>query len=224
MRILCFGDSFTYGYGMPDTDDKGPPSLLAYPQLLAHEFNCSVLNLASPGASNKEIWNIMLQTQYCPSDIVSIMWSLPARTCIITTPQEDPETSDKWRIAEHVSGGFWNKHQTSLGPWMAEPDSGSDSCLMELATAYYKNVHNDVDADISTQLYMSHIDLYLKSIGIKTVIHSLIPHESIKPLFWNKDKKILKFIPKDAVADGHAGPESHKEFAKIVSKYIKKNT
>ena len=44
MRILCFGDSFTYGVGMPDYVDQGPPSLHAYPQLLAEHFKTSALN------------------------------------------------------------------------------------------------------------------------------------------------------------------------------------
>ena len=213
MRILCFGDSYTYGYGMPDHEEGGGPSLFAYPQLLAHKFSCGSLNLASPRASNKEIWNIILQSQFCPSDIVTIMWSSRQRTCVINSPQEDPTTTDKWRIPEHVTGKFFTEHQTALGSWKDTEPSKS----------YYDKIYSEVDSDISTQLYISHIDFYLKSIGIKTIVHAFIPHETVKQLFWNKDKRILKFTPVDATPDGHAGKQSHINFTKIVAREILKN-
>lgn len=221
MKILCFGDSFTYGVGLPDYVEHGPTSLYAYPQLLAEQFGCCSLNLASPGASNKEIWNIILQTKLSPADIVVIMWSHPSRTCVINTPQEDPYTTEKWRIPEFVIGKFWTEHQTSIGTWMDDDDS-SDSCLRALANAYYKNIHNEVDADISTQLYMTHIDLYLKHIGIKTVVHAMIPWQSIQRTHWN-DLRVLKFSPSGRTTDGHADKTSHRTFAKTVAKQIHKS-
>jgi hypothetical protein len=221
MKILCFGDSFTYGVGLPDYVEHGPNSLYAYPQLLAEQFGCCSLNLASPGASNKEIWNIILQTKLSPADIVVIMWSHPSRTCVINTPQEDPYTTEKWRIPEHVTGKFWTEHQTSIGTWM-DNDDLSDSDLNVLANAYYKNIHNEVDADISTQLYMTHIDSYLKHIGIKTVVHAMIPWQSIQRTHWN-DLRVLKFSPSGRTTDGHADENSHRTFAKTVAKQIHKS-
>ena len=211
MRILCFGDSFTYGVGMPDYVDQGPPSLKAYPQLLAEHFKTSGLNYSSPGASNKEIWNIILQTKFSPADAVVIMWSHPSRTCVINTPQEDPYITEKWRIADHISGKFWTEHQTSIGLWKEN----------EKSKAYYEHIHTDIDAEVSTQLYMSHIDLYLRSVGISIIVHSMIPWQSIKRTFWN-DLQVLKFVPSDRTEDGHAGIESHKKFAKAVERQISK--
>jgi len=234
MKILCFGDSFTYGVGLPDYVEHGPNSLYAYPQLLAEQFGCCSLNLASPGASNKEIWNIILQTKLSPADIVVIMWSHPSRTCVINTPQEDPYTTEKWRIPEHVTGKFWTEHQTSIGHWMtlrqSKPGVGTGRIdelrdnhrLGQQATAYYKNIYNEVDADISTQLYMSHIDLYLKHIGIKTVVHAMIPWQSIQRTHWN-DLRVLKFSPSGRTTDGHADKISHRTFAKTVAKQIHKS-
>lgn len=212
MRILCFGDSFTYGVGMPDHVEHGPNSLYAYPQLLAHNFKTSALNYAAPGASNKEIWNIILQTKFSPADAVVIMWSHPSRTCVINTPQEDPYTTEKWKIADNMTGKFWTEHQTALGTWHET----------EQAEAYYKHIHNDIDAEISTQLYMSHIDLYLRSIGISIIVHAMIPHVGIKRTHWN-NLKVLKFFPSDTTPDGHAGIASHVNFAKIVSRQITKH-
>ena len=212
MKILCFGDSFTYGVGLPDYVELGPNSLCAYPQLLAEQFGCSSVNLASPGASNKEIWNIVLQTRLSPADIVVIMWSHPSRTCTINTPQEDPYTTEKWRIPEHITGKFWTEHQTSIGTWIED----------DMSHAYYKHIHNEVDANISTQLYMSHIDLYLKHVGIKTVVHAMIPWSSIQRTHWN-DLRVLKFSPVGTTKDGHADENSHKTFAKTVAKQIHKS-
>ena len=209
MRILCFGDSFTYGVGMPDYQEHGPPSLYAYPQLLAEKFKTSALNYASPGASNKEIWNIILQTKLSPADAVVIMWSHPSRTCVINTPQEDPWTTEKWRIHEHKTAKFWTEHQTSIGTWKEN----------EQSEAYYKHIHTEVDSEIATQLYMSHIDLYLKHKGISIVAHAMIPWQSIKRTFWN-DLQVLKFAPTGTTDDGHADIESHKQFAKQVSRHI----
>ena len=209
MRILCFGDSFTYGVGMPDSVDQGPPSLYAYPQLLAEKFKTSALNYASPGASNKEIWNIILQSKFSPADAVVIMWSHPSRTCVLNTPQEDPYTTEKWRIPDVYTGKFWTEHQTAIGTWKETKQS----------EAYYKHIHTEIDSEVSTQLYMSHIDLYLRSIGISIIVHSMIPWQSIKRTHWN-DIQVLKFSPEDVTEDGHAGIESHKSFAKTVARQI----
>ncbi len=211
MRILCFGDSFTYGVGMPDYQEHGPPSLYAYPQLLAEKFKTSALNYGSPGASNKEIWNIILQTKLSPADAVVIMWSHPSRTCVINTPQQDPYTTEKWLIADRITGKFWTEHQTAIGTWKDTEDS----------KAYYKHIHTEEDAEISTQLYMSHIDLYLKHIGISIVVHAMIPWQNIKRTHWN-DLQVLRFTPTDRTDDGHAGIESHKKFAKTLSRQILK--
>ena len=218
MRILSFGDSFTYGYGMPDCNNYSPaPSLLAYPQLLAHKFKCGVLNLASPGASNKEIWNIILQSKVKSGDIVTIMWSAFDRTCAIHTPQQDPATTDKWRIAELTTGTFNTEHMTAMGPWIED----------DLSQSYYRHVHNDNDASIMSNLYMSHADFYLKSIGVKLVIHAVIPHLRLNRLpHWNNNIEVIRWdnILVDITPDGHAGPLSHIDFAKVLARKIQLST
>ena len=72
---------------------------------------------------------------------------------------------------------------------------------------------------------MSHADSYLKSIGVKAVIHALIPHTIVTKPFWNKNIKLLTWKLKDTqkTPDGHGGPKAHEEFAKILAREIANN-
>jgi hypothetical protein len=216
MRILSFGDSYTYGTGMEDCNsNRNPaPSLFAYPQLLANSFKCSTLNLGSPGSSNKQIWNTILQSKINKGDIVTIMWSSAQRTCIINTPQEDPSTTDKWRIAEHVSGRFYTEHTTAVASWLDN----------DISKAYFEHVYDPIDADIIMNLFISHADFYLKSIGVIQVIHAVIPDTIMIKPFWNNNIKLLTWKPTDRTPDGHAGIQSHKAFTKILARQITNNT
>lgn len=89
MRIVAFGCSFTYGHGLPDCYDMiaklsgSEVSKLAWPQILANELNADCVNMSSPGSSNKEILNSVLNFNFDTSDIVIIMWSFIDRWCTL---------------------------------------------------------------------------------------------------------------------------------------------
>ena len=68
--LVAFGDSCTYGHGLKDciaADGVNPgkrPSERAWPTELADEFkDIPYANLGIPGASNKEIWNKIMNTK-----------------------------------------------------------------------------------------------------------------------------------------------------------------
>jgi hypothetical protein len=88
MRLITFGCSYTYGSGLADCFvppmGHGPvPSKLAWPQLVANELNMDCVNMSSPGASNKEILNTLLNFKFDSSDVVIVMWSFVERWCKI---------------------------------------------------------------------------------------------------------------------------------------------
>ena len=100
-RLIVFGCSLAYGHGLPDCfiPPKFPghePSKMGWPSIIAKCFNRDCINTSSAGASNKKIWNTILNFEYQPADIVFISWSFADRYSIIT---ED----------EVVDVGTWQK-------------------------------------------------------------------------------------------------------------------
>ena len=88
MRLITFGCSFTYGHGLEDcfTPPYGAglvPSKFAWPQLVANDLNMDCVNMSSPGSSNKEILNTLLNFKFNSTDVVVIMWSFIERWCKI---------------------------------------------------------------------------------------------------------------------------------------------
>ena len=70
-RLVTFGCSYPFGQGLPDCIGHnsiyapGPnPSLYAFPSLIAKQIGVENINLARPGASNKEIVYKVQQFQF----------------------------------------------------------------------------------------------------------------------------------------------------------------
>ena len=88
MRLITFGCSYTYGTGLEDCfippTKSGPvPSKFAWPQLVANELNIECINMSSPGSSNKEILNTLVNFKFDTTDVVVTMWSFLERWCIL---------------------------------------------------------------------------------------------------------------------------------------------
>jgi hypothetical protein len=114
----------------------------------------------------------------------------------------------------------------SIGPWHED----------DYVLNFYQHLHSDNNSQIDTLLYMNHADMYLKSLGIKHVIHTgvplvaqfeLISEVPIRPHdprydtyclpHWNKIKMpftmtgaLLKFGETHC---GHLSLKAHKYFA-----------
>ena len=96
MRLITFGCSYTYGTGLEDCFTpplgSGPiPSKFAWPQLVANDLNMDCVNMSSPGSSNKEILNTLLNFKFDSSDVVIVMWTFLERWCIL----KDSEISNR---------------------------------------------------------------------------------------------------------------------------------
>ena len=199
-RMLAFGCSLTFGHGLKDCIgfDNAPGTFCsnyAWPSLLAKKLNREVLNLSHPGASNKEIWHKIVNTQFENDNLVFILWSHHDRYCII----EDENYT----------------HQ--LGVWNVSKDKRSK--------LYFKNFYNDLDANYDTNLRMMHSEYFLREKNVKVfhlnvnrqfIIQSWNTLNFLKPNF----NIIRQQFPK-ALDNHHPGEEAHEEFANQIYKEIK---
>ena len=175
-RLLCFGDSFTFGHGLPDAvwshlDDNEPvetPSKYSWPSKLAAMMDLEVVNAGSPGASNKEIWDTILRTKFTRDDRVCIMWSHTHRTCQIREWPE-PVRNNKFVWEPRDSGNYNLNTIKAFGNWMDD-----DQQVM----SYYEHVYTEVDAELNTLLYANHIDSYLRP-RVTSLHHAMIPNSQL---------------------------------------------
>jgi hypothetical protein len=70
--LYVYGDSFTYGWTLPDTDK-------CWGSLLSKKLNTRFKNLAYPGGSNWRICRELQNTKLKQNDIVVIAWTISNR-------------------------------------------------------------------------------------------------------------------------------------------------
>ena len=190
MRMFFFGDSNTYGHGLPDcvTPEMNPgpvPSKMGWAYRVATMSNAEYINLASPGSSNIEILEALRYSDVTSNDTVIVQWSYHTRDCILGP--------DRMRIS----------------PWVRN----------EL-TEYFYALHTDADLRERTVLAMEHAALWLSHMGARwvftTVVHESLP-DHISDLIhdhmerFNKDKCI------DGV---HPGLESNEIWANKMMEFL----
>jgi hypothetical protein len=153
-KIWAFGCSQTYGHGLEDCFEDSvewpngageKPSNFSYPQLIGNALNKEVINLSRPGASNKHILHRikMAQPEMASDDIVLIGWTNKDRY-IILKEDIDLDTNHDYL------------HPNQIGK-------------SKLADIYYKNIHDDNDAEIVTRWYMNYAYLTLKAMAIRSI-------------------------------------------------------
>jgi len=86
-RLVVFGSSDTYGAHLPDcnpdTQTEVKPSINSWPYILGEKLFKPVKNLATPGASNREILLSILTSEICETDLVLVCWTFVNRTYIV---------------------------------------------------------------------------------------------------------------------------------------------
>jgi len=110
-RLVVFGDSFTYGHGLPDchVDPIYPgrlPSKVGWPGVLARMLKIpQVLNFSYPGASNRYITHSIIDyNDFRKDDLIFVQFTYPFRDFYF----------DKDSI------------RTSIGRWKLDPDNPED--------------------------------------------------------------------------------------------------
>jgi len=219
-KIWAFGCSQTYGHGLEDCYREEnefyhagkEPSKFAYPQLIGDALDKEVINLASPGTSNKHILHkIKLnQSEMNKNDIVIIHWTYIERHGIFN---EDSKNIVNIRSTEND----------------------------KISKQYYKYIHRDSDAVIVTRWYMNYAHLTLKAQGVKSIhcpplmnthdnkslinMKSWHNHDFVKdPNFENDISFVSMMIQHDdlkldkGIDDLHTGPKTHRAFADLIIK------
>lgn len=222
MRLVAFGCSNTFGQALPDIWDHKKnecifnqgPSKYAWPQLLANKLDIECVNISKPGASNKEIWYNIVNTEFKKNDIVIILWPGRSRWCIIKDLVLNTAT-------DHSSiEDFNNRKVEKIGPFNFDKKQTS--------VAFYKYLFNEQDFRIDYLMRVNYVRMLLKN-KIKILKHyetdgELARHNRYPKWFDSNIEKVdftqvVNTYPK-ALDNGHAGEEGNKAFADILYKQL----
>lgn len=132
-RLVAFGCSHTYGYGLPDIshpNQSGTYSQLAWPSLLSKELSRNLVNKAFPGWSNTKILHEILSFDYQADDLVIVLWATIDRDLLF---MED---------GSELNVGCWNE---------------------DTFTKQYYCLHSDLDMAIKTLTCIHHSDIFFKN-------------------------------------------------------------
>jgi len=218
-RLIAFGDSQTYGHGLPDCWDYEKktllkePSKLSWPNYLVKHLGLDEVVLtnytASPGASNLEILYKILCFDYKPGDVVTIYWSFTARDIIFN---------------EQYYGkvGAWDtnkmREQIKIGNWIDT----------DLVKNWYA-VHSKEDYVLRSWFYIHHAECFLntKSIENYSILTEPPPLQKIFPGYLNfknvdfhHDYRKI-YVDNEKALDGlHGGIKCNEETAKTFHDFI----
>jgi len=195
-RLITFGDSFTYGHGLPDChvppDLAGPEcSKLSWPQLLGDKLGIEVINRAKPGHSNIEILRDILNSKdILSTDIVIVGWTYAVRDYVFKKNFLGKDISFK------------------VSPWIGNKDF----------IKKWFSVHNEYDLSIRAGLHIHHAECFLKTKEVKQYhfcayrgFLNAMPEFTVVPENFIK-KNILPRIDK-ALDNSHPGTKSQEKAA-----------
>ena len=207
-NLFAYGCSHTYGHGLPDCIDKGNtpgpyPSRQGFASHVASDLSKKIINYGEPGASNKQILWILLNSldKITPNDSVMMQWSYTERNARF-------QIDNKQTRLEKIT------------PW------GSD----KVSKIYYKHIQTNIDDVYTVALYINHAHLVLKDRGVSKVVQFRPPSqngtttemkEELDKLLYSSvelfDKNLADYHVDVALDGTHAGLKSNKLFAnKIV--------
>ena len=210
MRLITFGDSYTYGSCLPS------PEMQAWPAQLADLLKCPLVNTAQPGSSNLEILTNILNFPFVSNDLVVIGWTYPDRDVIFK------EESFFKKLFNKENHTIIDKFRIRAGQ---RPDKRIE---------HFYQAHTNFDLAVRSGLYTHYAELFLNSYsisnyhflshirefdinstkGITKKIINLIDPCQLKPIWINKPKNLFEdfvFTVRDFAEDkSHPGILSHK--------------
>ena len=202
-RLIAFGCSLTFGFGLPDCWDPpynnlSKPSSVAWPNLIADALDRDCVNRSMIASSNKRIWHEIANFDFEDDDLVFVMWSQISRTSILES---------KYKIQ-------------NIGTWMMGEKAW--------ANMYYRIMNREYDDEITTALYISHanyifnrkkIESYHLAIDRKNTNCFNLLGENINhiPLYMLEYEENYPIALDD---DHHTGVEGHAALARDILKYL----
>ena len=197
MRILFFGDSVTYGHGLPDCITRRDnweedwrnlkPSQLGWASIVSNNLRVECVNLAFPGASNMEIhWRIRGYQDYNLDDIIVVQWSYPNRDAIL------------------------GERLTQIGPWTENNQRD-----------HYFMAHDLIDMTRRSMLIIEHTALWLSHHGFKWIFLAndrLSIQSHIDDLILGYSNDYFVDYAEDML---HPGIEANKRWAVVVEEHLR---
>jgi len=202
-RLVAFGCSHTYGFGLEDCyegKNKKDPGMYAsnhaWPAVLSNLLNLENVNMSAPGASNKEIWYEIVNFNFKPTDLVFVMWTSFSRWCTLKS--------------DYLSRiGTWTKGKSTK--------------------AFFRYFYDSNDQNIDLNLRISHTKYHLYNLGIKNYQLNYKERDFI-PCTFTQDHPIVplyfRFYEQTyplAYDKTHAGKLAHRKFAENLYDEMKKN-
>ena len=135
MNIVAFGCSSTYGEALGN-EKHNDPSPLAWPQILADLFKCTVDNKGESGKSNKEILHKILNYNFTKEDVVFICWTFLDRYCLIR--ESGIHGIGIWQVQQDDLRRGTVQYLLSLGTAAHKEYKQSDN----VAKAFFENIHD----------------------------------------------------------------------------------
>lgn len=196
MRLWFFGDSYTYGHGLPDCAiynseldfyDAGlVPSKLGWANIVATRTGLPHINMSLPGMSNLKIHWKLRTVKFDPNDIVIVQWSFPTRCVILDDNLED------------------------IYAW---PENDRSKC--------FYNAHSPLDLERRSLITVEHTELLMKSLGIKYAAFANRPFKANMHAYSEILDYEDHFVVDKAIDNGHPGIESNRVWAEQVLKLLK---
>ena len=153
MRLIFFGDSFTFGQGYPDCqmESEFPKhSRSNWPTIVAEELGVEYVNTSYFGSSNQEIFYKIRTFQIQPDDFFVIQWSYPDRDAIISKGTVQ-------RI------GYWKDDKINLQYFKAhtEQDTYRRGCMTIEHAALWLTYHKHDYIMLADNAYDSDVNLLI---------------------------------------------------------------
>ena len=200
-RLIAFGCSFTFGDGLPDCWDHRSKfagefhSILSWPNKLGALLEIPIVNVSEPGASNKQIWNSIVNFKFQNDDIVVVLWTNLERHCLIGNNNKITKFGnwDKTGLSKKYFKMFYDYHNLKNNFHLC-----SNHCKFYLDSLNIKNYH------LTSQ--KKHIEDMPKW----NIVNFL-------PIFMNHFREIFPL----ALDGSHPGVEAHAAFAEKLYSLIK---
>lgn len=196
MKLWFFGDSFTYGHGLPDCTiyntkldfyDAGLiPSKLGWANIVSQTLGLEHINMSLPSMSNLKIhWQIR-NTKFEPDDIVIAQWCFPTSCTILDDDMTDINVWPKTEISEN----------------------------------FYK-VHTPLDLERRSLMIAEHTELLMKSLGVKYVAFANTSFDANMHAYSEIADYQSNFIVDTAFDNKHPSVDSNRRWATQVTQILK---
>lgn len=201
-RLVAFGCSLTYGYGLEDCylEKSNTHSKLAWPDILSSKFSIPSINRGVNAASNKKILLQAIDTPFEKDDIAVILWTYTYRGLLFSNDGSEINILPSAHIHPIIKP-YYTVH------------SNYDLIIQSILDIHYTNIFLSTK---NVKVYNFFVDTEL---GKKERYESLKLLDDID-LVWVNLRKLTVDIATDK---SHPGPLSQQEIAKFIAETIEKD-